>query len=107
LRICGFSPWKCFYGRNRSGFAPSGNPWRRRGIQPFSPRTRGFTTDFWAAGLIFGLFYPEPHAGMHIQVFFLICVIAAGAYGGYSVSPKILAVQAAPALLALIPLFLS
>jgi len=68
---------------------------------------QGLYNGFLAAGLIFGLFYPEPHAGMHIQVFFLICVIAAGAYGGYSVSPKILAAQAAPALLALIPLFLS
>jgi putative membrane protein len=68
---------------------------------------QGLYNGFLAAGLIFGLLYPEPRAGMHIQIFFLICVIAAGAYGGYSVSPKILAVQAAPALLALILLWLS
>src|SRR3954466_11947916 len=57
---------------------------------------QGLYNGFLAAGLIFGLFYPEPHAGMHIQVFFLICVIAAGAYGGYSVSPKILAGAGGP-----------
>jgi putative membrane protein len=44
---------------------------------------------------------------MHIQIFFLVCVIAAGAYGGYSVSPKIVLVQAAPAVLALILVWLS
>jgi putative membrane protein len=44
---------------------------------------------------------------LHIQIFFLVCVIAAGAYGGYSVSPKILAVQAAPALIALVLLWLA
>jgi putative membrane protein len=67
---------------------------------------QGLYNGFLAAGLIFGLLYPEPQAARHIQIFFLICVVAAGAYGGYSVSPKILAVQAAPALLALVLLWL-
>jgi putative membrane protein len=68
---------------------------------------QGLYNGFLAAGLILGLLYPEPRAALHILIFFLICVIVAGAYGGYSVSPKILAVQAAPALLALILLWLS
>jgi putative membrane protein len=68
---------------------------------------QGLYNGFLAAGLIFGLLYPEPRAGMHIQIFFLVCVIAAGAYGGYSVSPKIVLVQAAPAVLALILVWLS
>ena len=68
---------------------------------------QGLYNGFLAAGLIFGLLYPEPRAALHIQIFFLICVVAAGAYGGYSVSSKILAVQAAPALLALILIWLS
>jgi putative membrane protein len=67
---------------------------------------QGLYNGFLAAGLIFGLLYPEPRAGLHIQLFFLLCVVAAGSYGGYSVSPKILLVQAAPALLALILLWL-
>jgi putative membrane protein len=40
-------------------------------------------------------------------VFFLLCVIAAGAYGAWSVSRRILFVQALPAALALIFLWLS
>ncbi len=68
---------------------------------------QGLYNGFLAAGLLFGLFYPEPQAARHIQIFFLICVIAAGAYGGYSVSPKIVVVQAAPALIALILVWLS
>ena len=67
---------------------------------------QGLYNGFLAAGLIFGLLYPDPQAGRHIQIFFLICVVAAGAYGSYSVNPKILAVQAAPALLALVLLWL-
>jgi putative membrane protein len=68
---------------------------------------QGLYNGFLAAGLIFGLLYPEPRAGLHIQIFFLACVVTAGAYGGYSVSPKILAVQAAPALIALVLLWLA
>jgi putative membrane protein len=68
---------------------------------------QGLYNGFLAAGLIFGLLYPDPQAGRHIQIFFLICVVAAGAYGSYSVSLKILVVQAAPALLALVLLWLS
>jgi putative membrane protein len=68
---------------------------------------QGLYNGFLAAGLVFGLVYPDTRAGLHIQMFFLLCVVVAGAYGGYSVSRKILLVQAAPALLALILLFLA
>lgn len=68
---------------------------------------QGLYNGFLAAGLLFGLLYPDPQAARHIQAFFLICVIAAGAYGGYSVSAKILLIQAMPALIALVLLWLS
>jgi putative membrane protein len=68
---------------------------------------QGLYNGFLAAGLIFGFLYPEPRAGLHSEMFFLICVVAAGAYGGYSVSPKIFAVQAMPALIALVLLWFS
>ena len=68
---------------------------------------QGLYNGFLAAGLIFGFLYPEPRAGLHIEMFFLICVVAAGAYSGYSVSPKIFAVQAMPALIALVLLWFS
>jgi putative membrane protein len=66
---------------------------------------QGLYNGFLAAGLIWGLVYPEPGVGVHIDTFFLICVIVAGAYGGYSVSSKIFFMQALPALVSLILLW--
>jgi putative membrane protein len=61
---------------------------------------QGLYNGFLAAGLIWGLLYPNP-AGQHILTFFLICVAVAGIYGAYSVSRRIFWIQAFPALLAL------
>lgn len=63
---------------------------------------QGLYNGFLAAGLIWGLAYPNPAVAQHIQVFFLACVAVAGAYGGFSVKKTIFFVQAAPALLALV-----
>ena len=63
---------------------------------------QGLYNGFLAAGLVFGLVYPDPTAARAITTFFLLCVVAAGGYGGWSVNQRILVVQAAPALLALI-----
>ena len=63
---------------------------------------QGLYNGFLAAGLIWGLLNPDPGAGFQIKVFFLLCVIAAGLYGGYSVSTRIILVQAVPAVLALL-----
>ncbi len=68
---------------------------------------QGLYNGFLAAGLIWGLLHPVAGFGFQIKVFFLLCVIAAGAYGAYSVSRRILFVQAFPAALALIVLWLS
>jgi putative membrane protein len=68
---------------------------------------QGLYNGFLAAGLFWGLFHPVPAVAFQIKVFFLLCVIVAGAYGAYSVSRRILFVQAAPAALALILLWLS
>jgi len=58
---------------------------------------QGLYNGFLAAGLAWGLI-----AGAQpFKVFFLACVIAAGAYGAWSVSRRILWVQAAPAAAAL------
>ena len=42
-----------------------------------------------------------------LQVFFLSCVVVAGIYGAYSVSKKILWVQAMPAVVGLVFIFLN
>jgi putative membrane protein len=68
---------------------------------------QGLYNGFLAAGLFWGLFHPQPAVAFQIKVFFLLCVIIAGAYGAYSVSRRILFVQAFPAVLALILLCLS
>jgi len=62
---------------------------------------QGLYNGFLAAGLIWGLLMGG-HEGFHVKIFFLTCVIIAGAYGAYSVSRRILYIQAAPALLALV-----
>jgi putative membrane protein len=68
---------------------------------------QGLYNGFLAAGLVWGLFHPNPAFAFQIKVFFLLCVIVAGAYGAATVSRRILYVQAAPAALALIPLWLA
>lgn len=68
---------------------------------------QGLYNGFLAAGLIWGLMHPAPAFGWQIKVFFLLCVIVAGVYGAATVSRKILFVQAAPAALALILLWLA
>lgn len=67
---------------------------------------QGLYNGFLAAGLIWGLVHPSPEFALQIKIFFLVCVIAAGLYGAYSVSKEILIFQAAPAALALILLLL-
>jgi putative membrane protein len=68
---------------------------------------QGLYNGFLAAGLIWGLVHPVAAIGFQIKVFFLMCVIVAGLYGGYSVKPKIIVVQALPALIALVAVWLS
>jgi putative membrane protein len=68
---------------------------------------QGLYNGFLAAGLIWGLIQGTPAFALQIKVFFLLCVIVAGAYGAISVSKRILFVQAAPAALALIALYLA
>jgi putative membrane protein len=68
---------------------------------------QGLYNGFLAAGLIWGLLHPDPAFGVQIKTFFLLCVIVAGGYGAYSVSRRILFVQAAPAALALLLVWLA
>lgn len=68
---------------------------------------QGLYNGFLAAGLAWGLFHPNPAFAFQIKVFFLLCVIVAGAYGAATVSRRILYVQATPAAFALILLWLA
>jgi putative membrane protein len=66
---------------------------------------QGLYNGFLAAGLFWGLSLGD--SGIGVKVFFLCCVLVAGLYGSATASRKILFVQAIPAAIALIALFLS
>ena len=68
---------------------------------------QGLYNGFLAAGLVWGLLEHGSGFALQIKTFFLLCVIIAGAYGAATVSRRILLVQAAPAMIALILLWLS
>ena len=67
---------------------------------------QGLYNGFLAAGLVWSLFQlGAPEAAKAIATFFLCCVVVAGIYGAATVSKRILYVQAAPAALGLILLW--
>lgn len=65
---------------------------------------QGLYNGFLVAGLAWGLWLGE--AGFAVKVFFLACVLVAGLYGAATASTKILYIQALPAALALVALWL-
>ena len=64
---------------------------------------QGLYNGFLAAGLIWGL----ATSNTAVQIFFLICVVIAGIYGGFTAKRSILYMQALPGLLALITVYLA
>jgi putative membrane protein len=68
---------------------------------------QGLYNGFLAAGLVWGLVHGNPAFGFEIKMFFLLCVIVAGVYGAVTVNRRILLVQAAPAAIALLLLWLA
>lgn len=63
---------------------------------------QGLYNGFLSAGLFWGLLHPDQLVGQQIQIFFLLCVIVAAIYGGFSVKKTIWGIQGGPAVLALI-----
>src|SRR3990167_8472213 len=66
---------------------------------------QGLYNGFLAAGLLWGLWLGAD--GFGVTVFFLLCVLVAGLYGAATASRKILFVQALPAAIGLVLVFLS
>lgn len=80
------------------------------GLDPeFAQRSRalaanqGLYNGFLAAGLVWGLVSGRTD----VRIFFLGCVIVAGVFGAATVNKRIVAVQAVPAVLALVAVLLS
>ncbi len=59
---------------------------------------QGLYNGFLAAGLIWGLLSGRNE----IKVFFLVCIVIAGIFGGFTAKTSILLTQALPALVALV-----
>ena len=68
---------------------------------------QGLYNGFLAAGLLWSLLAYGVEGGRPILTFFLLCVIVAGIYGAATVSRRILFIQAVPAGIALILVWLS
>lgn len=63
---------------------------------------QGLYNGFLAAGLIWSFLISNPTWSSNVAIFFLVCVITAGIYGGLTASRKIFFVQALPAIIALL-----
>ncbi len=68
---------------------------------------QGLYNGFLAAGLLWGLLWYGVASGRAILTFFLACIVVAGIYGGVTVGRRILFVQAVPAVVAMVFLWLS
>jgi putative membrane protein len=89
------------------GLRTFGNTLEKANDSAVLAANQGLYNGFLAAGLIWGLLAGVPAFAFEIKVFFLLCVIVAGIYGAVTVSRRILYVQAAPAAIALILLWLA
>ncbi|WP_137936978.1 DUF1304 domain-containing protein [Chitinivorax sp. B] len=67
---------------------------------------QGLYNGFLATGLIWGLTHPNVAWGDQLQLFFVVCVLVAGIYGGLTAKRSILFIQGGPAALALATLLL-
>ncbi|MFF5161590.1 DUF1304 domain-containing protein [Streptomyces sp. NPDC000348] len=93
--------WERKPGRALSGFDAS----LARATAPLAAN-QGLYNGFLAAGLVWGMTVGDP-TGFQVRVFFLVCVVVAGVYGGLTANRRILLAQALPGALALIAVLLS
>ncbi|MGZ9226716.1 MAG: DUF1304 domain-containing protein [Anaerolineales bacterium] len=90
--------WDHPVGRKRFGLTPEFSK-----ASATLAANQGLYNGFLAAGLIWGLITGDTS----IKIFFLVCVLIAGIYGGFTARRTILYIQALPALLALIAVYLT
>jgi len=90
--------WDHPFGRKRFGLTPEFSK-----ASASLAANQGLYNGFLAAGLIWGLITGDTS----IKFFFLVCVLIAGIYGGFTARRTILYIQALPALLALIAIVLA
>lgn len=93
--------WEKSPGRKLSGFDAE----LARASAPLAAN-QGLYNGFLSAGLVWGLIADDP-TGFRVQVFFLVCVLLAGLYGGFTANRRILLAQALPGALALTAVLLA
>lgn len=93
--------WEKSPGRKLSGFDAE----LARASAPLAAN-QGLYNGFLSAGLVWGLIADDP-TGFRVQVFFLVCVLLAGLYGGLTANRRILLAQALPGALALTAVLLA
>lgn len=89
------------------GLKTFGNSLEKAQASAVLAANQGLYNGFLSAGLIWSVLHSNSEFSNQLKIFFLGCVIVAGIYGAYSVSKKIFFVQALPALIALVFVFLS
>ena len=87
--------WQKAPGRGLSGFDAE----LARPTAPLAAN-QGLYNGFLAAGRVWGLVAADP-VGHQVTVFFLVCVVVAGLYGGATANRRILVAQALPGAVAL------
>jgi putative membrane protein len=102
-----FLALEMFFWTKPLGLRVFGNTPEKAGDSAVLAANQGLYNGFLAAGLFWGLLHPNAAFAFQIKVFFLACVIVAGLYGAVSVSRKILFVQAMPAAVALLLVWLA
>jgi putative membrane protein len=90
--------WNHPFGRKRFGMTPEYSK-----ASASLAANQGLYNGFLAAGLVWGLVTGDAS----IKIFFLVCVVIAGVYGGLTTRRTILYIQALPGLLALIAVYLA
>ncbi|MFG2624802.1 DUF1304 domain-containing protein [Streptomyces sp. NPDC048473] len=93
--------WEKKPGRKLSGFDAA----MARATAPLAAN-QGLYNGFLSAGLVWGLIAGDP-TGFRVQIFFLVCVVVAGLYGGVTANRRILIAQALPGALALAAVLLA
>ena len=91
--------WDTPYGRRVFSLTPE-----KAAATKVLAANQGLYNGFLAAGLLWGLTLGAE--GRPVQIFFLLCVVLAGVFGGLTANRRILLVQALPALIALVLLLL-
>jgi putative membrane protein len=90
--------WDHPFGRKIFGMTPEQSAFSKT-----LAANQGLYNGFLAAGLVWGLVT----GGFDVKVFFLVCVVIAGLYGGLTAKRSIIITQALPAALALACLLLA